>query len=559
MNHKHRAVLLGGLLFFTTSISANELASCLAGIVDTYPQDEAGFGCDENLEYQTDWIKRGDEYLVLDKNLRYARCHFDNRYTLYLYELAGQSYMDIRGEEGRAVSTDLPPTQSFSRCEALKVAVADYQAKPTIEPDFADTNRRPLISQESILLVASIANCELLGPELNLLLSHYHAEGRSHSDLLCLESVLIKQKNPSVIRSAIHKQLANKPISGVMLIGTDIPPFEMFYRTTNSTTHGHTDLPYGNIGFPLWDNPIAKQSARLKNKIYFDSDNHIYKTMTPSEYAFDATNFKNIHGHVYQQHYWVTRWLPRYTDAMLVKQEFYEFVIRRLQYLAPTAHRLLHLSEYRRITLGRLETAQAEENLAVYLDSAPGAQGRYFVNTDFYLMLRNMPKNTTVLTLDSHGNGTTAGTVDAMNYYRFEHLTNWPEIVLLANCLNGMWGMHEFNDGNQYQGTLLAAGVLGTSHNTLLVIASQLSTAFAYMGKPSEFQRTTFFADVKKGQSFGARQIGVVNINAQHYITQYHDGRFDRIGNWQPDKFLASLYQDLLASVSLFGDASLEF
>lgn len=542
-------------LFFSFSLYADNLVnlSCEERVLMQLPKQDDGFGCEASDEFATQSFRVRDEWYfpVLPKT--YLRCHFASRHTSYYYQHDGKHYLDIRGqglENGKAFE--------FERCDAAITKLSN-EADKEAQLLFSAPVSRALKSNESILVVASQRNCQMLSDSLAQLIEHYQNERRVDSKLLCLKPELIKEKNPASIRNAIHAVINRQSIDGIILVGMDIPPFELFYIHNKQGSHGHSDLPYGELASEFWRKPIDKSDASLKGKVFYDKPGYVYQTEHPSRYAYNLTNASEVIKQTYQQKLWVTRWLPSYTDTSLVLGEFDRFVSKRLHYAPTVGQRLLMMSEYYRLGLGYFNNHYDQKRVDEFLKYSPHSEAKFYSYSSFHPMVKNLPEHTSLLVLDAHGSGHRAGSIDSMDYYSFSELTVWPEIVLLSNCLNGMWGIFNFNDGVNFPGTLLASAVLNSESKPLAVIASQLSTSFHYMGPSSEMQKESFFTSFTEGQSLGRRQVDVVNVNVKYFNKLYNNGRFDQIGNWDKDAFLAALYIDLLASVSIFGDGSIEF
>lgn len=510
---------------------------CNSSLLNSFPENEHG-GCRPYSMYDADAESLVDE----------VSCHFENQISLYAYAKNGQLKLDIKGLSGRSfegASNSVNQTKEFADCDSLRLEIEKYSEQ--ISKKTYDAPKRDLKNRENVLLVSSETTCRQMQDSLNAMLTVFRNEGRSSSSVLCLENSLLQTKNPSLVHARIRAKTAS--IDGILLIGSDIPPFEYFYRTgyDDSTAwsaykYGTTDLPYGSTDDDFWARPLSKNQKNIGEIVYRSRD-YMYGLDYPTPWAFNfddwVSKFQN--NGAYRQTQWVARWL---TDD-LTSKAWSSFVQRRRDYLPPEFHRVTFAMGSVSFML-RPEKHESWERLQNELkpfmsNLPPESTLEVLAEADLRSTARFVPKTTSFLVLNDHGNPTALGNITT----EIGDQARWlPPIVNLDSCLTGSWS---------YAGGLhhsFIAKIFRVENPPLAVVASQGIMELSVMGGSSTHKEHDVFLDGwKVGQSLGQRQIETINNNLKAWRLWPKPHPF-----LKPSFFPAQIF----LTTSIFGDGTIE-
>jgi len=458
------------------------------------------------------------------------QCHFENQSTLYAYVEEGRIRLDANGE-------NLHEFTAPADCQSLSDSIFDYAQRPA--PSYQRTSTVPLSQKESILVVASRERCENWKAELNELLDLYKNEGRTDSALLCVSQTILKTKNPAKIRQLIQ---TNQNIqSGILLIGEEIPTFEIFYHTGytgdwSAYGYGHTDLPYGDSGTRFWNEPLMKTSVALRNKVYHDA-NYMYLTTTPTPFAYNVDTLvaTELGGPgVYHQSKWVSRWMGE-------RESLRNFLARRREYKVSRPLRMTVASGSEGV-FWRPHEKDTFEMWVRDLSTWPAndSEIKIFSHSDLDGIARNLDSETDVLVTSEHGQPEAVGNLHASRIVSMPYL---PPILDLDTCLGGAWGYATDPESS------LIYKSLKSRTPPLVILASSGIKWTRTIGTPDNFSRRIFMAPDALGKSMGQQQLATFSENWAYWRLS--------AGEWWNSNPPASAHQ-LFHNFSLFGDGTIE-
>ncbi len=455
-------------------------------------------------------------------------CHFASQRSLQIFETDESLLAEKKN--------GIPESLSSDNCDELLTLIDDMSHESTTQSSPVPTKN--FESDDSILIVASEQTCEQAKMSLNNLLQVYLSEGRARSQLICIDQTVVSQQNPSLIREILLKY--HNTIDGIILVGLDLVPFEFYAHSVGSLyNHGMSDLPYGEGKSPFWSQPLAKQSSELLNKIYHEKG-FIYKSDSPGLFAFNLndlieTDLANDKRTVPQK--WVTR-LPA-ADAPSIDS----FVRRRTLYRPRAFQSVIHArgsqSLYYRPFDTNLRNQMIRRLSRFQQNLAPQSRLEILESSILSAVATFVSRDTTMLVLDEHGNSSSLGD---LRYYHLSSTIFLPEILHFDSCTVGAWALADDSSHS-----LLVRSFTG-ENPPLVVLASQGIKSMPTIGFPDSMVSDIFFAQMRPGTSFGARQIASFENNLKFWQT----GEARTLHR-------LDLPLQLWHSLSLFGDGSIEF
>jgi hypothetical protein len=394
-------------------------------------------------------------------------------------------------------------------------------------PSFSASSPRPFQNQENLALIASEKNCRDLQSELSTYLDLLRSENRNSSSLICVPEALVQSLNPSLVRAFIQSELHAE--EHLLLIGNDLPPFEIFYENKGDFFHGETDLPYGNSTSDFWTRPLSKSEAPLFEKVY-RSQNYLYKTSSPTPFAFDLAALSE-----HRQERSVSRWISSKESS---KEDFQRFIERRKSYRPKSELRAVMIRDGESIMF-RPEDHESwaidfKDQEEFRSNLSKGSQSFLLTEADSLGVLRNLSTETSFVHLLAHGTSNSIGGLHAADLQRIHWL---PPILNLDSCSTGSWSLEEKAE------TSLIAKAFGILNPPLAMMASQATKFLVTLGHSDGFTREVFFNRLKPGQSLGSRQVETVNANLVRLSNEV-----DRTALWL----------QTFSILSLFGDATME-
>jgi len=458
------------------------------------------------------------------------QCHFENQVTLYAYKEDGQIHLDANGDQLHEFTTQ-------ESCESLSQAIASYEK--VSRPSFSESESHPLSQQESILVVASQANCENWKMELADLVSIYKQEGRINSKLLCIPNSVLKTRNPAKIRQLIQKRENTQ--AGIILVGAEIPTFEIYYHTGyggdwSAYGYGQTDLPYGDSGIRFWNEPLSKTSSSLRNKVYHDSG-YMYETNSPTPYAYDIDTLVKSElasTGIYQQKKWVSRWMGD-------QRSLQKFIERRQSFRVSRPLRITVASGSEGVFWRphEIETFERWLKDLVRWSNSP-SETKVFSHADLEGITKNLDPQTDILVTTEHGQPEAVGNLHATEIAKATFL---PPILNLDTCLGGAWGYATDPESS------LIYKSLSATQPPLVILASGGIKWTRTIGEADNLSRVIFMDPDALGKSLGQRQIQTFAENWMYWRLS--------AGQWwnsNPPSFAHQLFHNF----SLFGDGSIE-
>lgn len=478
-------------------------------------------------------------------------CHFSNQVTIYAYQEGEKFKLDLKGFSAGTIQgyeNIEDHTEEYLDCDSLSSRIREISELSTRPIDAPQ--RRSFSNAEQVLLVASQSSCMNLGDDLQILKSKYLNEGRSNSKLLCIPDQIVKKRDPSAIRKtvAIHAQA----VDGIILIGTDIAPFEFFFRSGypegwSAYYYGTTDLPYGNFDDEFWSKPKKKSAPGIAEVVYQSKD-YIYPMNSPTPFTFDldrwvSREFDVNSGVRYRQQRWVSRWLGPEGDRA---KSFRSFVSRRSNYEPVVAQRISYArgGESFMMTPGRHENLKfLIELLQPRVSTLPsGTDVRVYSDGDLKQFTRFLSPATTLLVLDEHGNPEALGNLHAQD---LGHVVNGlPEIFLAHSCLIGAWGYSGSVDNS------FLVKSFSIERPPLAMAASQGLLSLPTIESGTREIVSPYLTYWRPGQSLGQRQVESLNLN------------FDSWRAYTPtfvNYSRAFSAGQLFLTTSIFGDGTIEF
>lgn len=510
-----------------TSASEFETLSCVSQLSHRFPR-YLGQGCQRfTISEET---PSGLHFTTQ------MECHFPNQVTMHVYQHNGQIKSDFRGFSGGYLY--LAPkgnrTKIYETCTELLNDLIEVERFSLSE--MPSVSYREFSVHDSVTIAASEENCQFIEEELHLLLKIYLAEGRSNSNLVCIPQAIIELKNPAPIRQYLAK--FNRITDGMILIGADIPPFELFFEMHHPMRYIYaaSDLPYGN-NLEFWDQPLPKTDPK------------------PSVVAYNMNVFaRNGLHNAYIQRHWISRYLG-HSLKRNIKENLQRFLQRRALYRPVERHNILiaasawtNFARYagQHSTWGYIDEANHE-----ILKTFPmGTEIRTYVESDLEGIAQHLDKNITFLSLAGHGSGIHIGQFSADAFSRISWL---PTLVNLETCFGGYW-MHDSQD--QDPSHMLITNVLHTDVPPLAVTATQagswLSKLYKSIRSPVVAE-DVFLTDWSFVRTLGQRQKETIEFNLRHI------DRF--VGTESRDIFWrkASFAHQMFATYSIFGDGTVEF
>jgi hypothetical protein len=480
-------------------------------------------------------------------SIQATRIFLPNLLSLYVFQAGSTYYLEIKGlSGGRIVGAEslADRTERFASVEAL---LARIDALAALAPrELAAPVPRPFQARDSVAVVLSESTHRALKDHVDRYLAHLRdAEGRAGSIALVVPDAIVADRNPARARDFLAGlQLGT---DGLMIVGADIPPFELASTRRTPFLYATTDLPFGELGSPFWSRPIRKSDRRYAEKVYHSAANQIYRIDRPTPFTFDIDAFADTHfagsGVPYLQRHWVTRWVGTGPSAETLARQFGAFVDARLGYRPPQRHNVLSFMGGRGLLYDPgPDTAMQEEferaHVPLMRNLPDGSSLQTLHEVDLPGAIRRIDPQVTFLNIDEHG------TEDAIGDVKRWHLGPWlPALVHLEACLTGRWAYTSLDNS-------IMANVLSLAHPPIAVIASQTEKGFRTMGGPDSIARAedVFVDGWRPGQSVGSRQVESCN----GYLQSWTPGsRAAAWGSGEP-------FLQLFASASLFGDGTAE-
>lgn len=507
--------------------------TCFQDFLDRPP---AGSICKEHMFY----VDATNEFISE------TSCHLKNNQTVYAYQKDSELLLDIKGASGGQIvgqEEQSNRTEIFQDCDSMRSRIENLSLFESRK--FSIPTNHEFVSKESVLLVASEQTCALLDNDLQDYIHTYLSEGRNESRTLCIPQDLIQKKDPSLIRTFLKDQVSG--INGVILLGSDIPPFEFFLRSGLGTQwvsydYGTTDLPYGEFNSHFWSKPRSKHSPGIAENIY-KSENFIYKMTSPTSFTYDLDRFVSSFGNgAYQQKLWVSRWLSMAVTPENLKSEFRNFLNRRKNYKPYDSQRLVlsRGAESFMLNPGDHSFYSTLSDDVKFWNFFANFQNEALIypESDMASLIKQMDPSTTILSLTEHGNAEAMGNIFPQTILSLSKL---PALVNFGGCETGAWG---YAAGSE---TSLLASVFSISEPPIGVIASQGITSMPTFGRPDIVNAEILLSRWKSGQSLGSRLIETFEANLEDWRTR-------PFSSFQPAAFPAQLFH----TVSIFGDGTLE-
>lgn len=525
-------IILAGAFCVSSPLMASPsfiTLSCREELENAFPASDAKGGC---RPYSLIEQSSAGNLPLIDS----ASCYFDNHVSVYAYEKPDGLYLDTKSISGGATERVSSCDEIIARIQSIKMQKSDH---------FSPRQERGFLFQDSVLLVASEKNCELLKNEFSELLESWKSEGRVDSERLCIPDSSVAKKNPSLIRNFIQK--AALKVKGIFLVGSDIAPFEFFYRTQWEAPwaefkYGTTDLPYGNFSDSFWDKGISKKSGRLNGKIYREKE-FIYKVSHPSFFAYDLDDwisFQFNRSFPYLQERWVSRWMA---DTKDLKTHFQKFVSRRKNFKPSEGQSALFARGAESIMFWPGDHS-GKDALRAALKDWEGTMGtgsllEIFAEADLEQLIRFIDRNTTFLSLLDHGQPEAVGNIQSR---ALENISWLPPMLNYDSCLAGSWGYASSPDES------MIAHTFNVDSPPLVIVASQGIKSLITMGRGDAVAFDSFLNPTINGQPIGLRQIESFNRNLWSWKNQV-----------QRDDFKADNVAQYFHSISFFGDGTWEF
>lgn len=462
-------------------------------------------------------------------------CHFKNQITTYVYSKNGSEVVDSSGLTDRSDFRD--QSIPFASCDEVSAHLDELAQISTQK--FAPTTSRNFIDLESVTLVLSQNFCRLLHNETQDLLRTYESEGRKASELLCIDDNLIDKKNPSKIRQFI---LQNKsPITqNILLVGSDIPTFELFSIRDGITIYGHSDLPYGSSE-SFWASGISKSSPDLKEKIY-RSQNFLYRMDFPTFYAFDIRQLESVllsRDHDYRQEFGVSRWI----EEQNIEDDFRHFVEARKLYSPVNSHNILYAQGGEGVMFrpGESQFSELAKKLKNnFKENFDLQASQVLMETSLDQLTESLDQRTSLLALSDHGNGYSVGNLGADKVASLHWL---PSVVDLETCFGGAWMLQD------KPGDSLISRILNIKKPPVAVAATPALKFSSELYEDEVLKTPALFLHWKKGESLFRRQ----RLNLAQSIRIL----FQEIPSYMKKSRVDFLNQ-MLSSHSVFGDGSVE-
>lgn len=527
-----KSFLFSLTLFFCISQIASaaqpwQLSQCDVPVVQTNPWSGQS-GCKR--------IGRYDYHLNSWSEMTY--CHFENDVSVDIFDQNLSIRGDIKGLSQivfeNFVESQENHQETFRTCHDLLNRIHALRSlKPFTLPK---VGRKSFSHKDGVTLVASDATCDIFSNAFEALLRLLASEGRQGARL-CVPNAIVAQKNPSTIRDFIKSKSVRT--QGILLVGNDIPPFEVLSRGTGGIYDvGHTDTPYGELQHGFWSRGISKETGWVRGPVY--KDNGTYPVTRPSLWAFDldqflASEIKLPASKRYVQRHWVARWMG---DA----NAFQRYLQRRQSYRPVEKRVFFHGVDQFTFPFepGRFYDVDA----ALYRhvsDSRRGGTYRAYVQTSLESLTAHFDDSINLASLFSHGNTDGMQGFDSLSLRN----VNWlPEIVNSEGCLTGAWG---YSPG--LEKTMVHA-VLERPQAPLALIAPQAVTSYPTVFSHNEkIIADRYIMDWPHGQALGQRQIGSFNKNLTHVV-----------GLAQRDSLVTgrAVLQTFIAH-SIFGDGTVEW
>jgi hypothetical protein len=519
--------------------------SCLPGLLSELRT--LGYACDRHSFSW--WGYAGQSGQWTDQ----VRCQLPNQITVHVLQMGGEVYLQTNGVAGQKFSecgTAYDRTEYLGTCDEVVPRVedlADLHAVP-----YPGIARKAFSRKDSVTVVASDNTCSAIRNDLNRLVTIYTKEGRAGSKLVCIPSATIQKKDPLQVKKYIDSK-ARITTNGILIIGLDIPAFELFARYPDGRFDtGATDLFYGTNGFTFDPYMLAKTNSAVSPSIYSSNNGTIYSTDYPSRMTLDVGALaKGIaSGKNYKQAQWVARWAFQPTGGNL-SQKIQRFISRRETYL-PVANHNIFITEGSH-DLFRPFIAMdfaSEYNYFRHMmtnNSGYATDFRRAINADLVRTLTYLDRATTFLELNAHGVSTEIDDVSRYTLQR-ENIQWFPEIVNFDACWTGAW---EYTYPQGPEDSLVSAA-FETNTPPLAILGSQILSGTASHGPAGVYIGSGILYDWRKGQNLGARQISYINDNMSKWLASLSDSFF------KTSLSVQYLIQ-ILATHSVFGDGTVEY
>lgn len=533
------AVLASHCVFAEEPISTIE---CKAKLLNEFPMTSASGGCRDYTMVVPQAV--GDGVFV-----EQVSCHFSNNLSAYAYQRGHELLVDLKGFSGgrlEGLPNAVNHTETFSDCESLSNRLREFsilKAVPSFQPTTNDFQ-----SRDSVLVVASQDNCDRLDAELRSLISLYQQEQRGNSSLLCLSRSLISRGDPSEIRRSIRSRA--KAADGILLIGSDIPPFEYFYRTGWSGgwspyKYGMTDLPYGSLDDrnAAWSKPLSKARSWLREEVYKSQD-YVYKIDTPTRFAFDFDEWIKTEQKNAQVQYRQDRWVARFlVDPAQIKERLVAFLKRRMSFKPSTFLNFVYGRGSQGFMLRPGENDSYDRDSAYYADwisTFPrGSHPTILMETDLDQLIRFIDPAVNFLVMMDHGQPQGFGNLNSDSLAAIRWL---PSLVHYDSCLTGAWGYADSAADS------LVAKTFQVEVPPLALIASQGIKSLPTIGSGTKEAPNPFLSRVAKGKTLGLLQ---------------KESIADILAAWREQNpggdFKGEVAGNVFHSTSLFGDGTWEF
>ncbi len=510
---------------------------CMNELTRTFSNAQMNF-CDNGYFFSSD----SSGFNAYDK----ATCHLINDLTLHIYQENNRMIVEVAGLHSGFFSTadaSRNGMETYSRCKDVTAAVKKWATLRKIA--VLPANSKSPENIDSVAVVASKRNCSGLKNVIDDWIEALTSEGKSGSALICVPDEIVGTNNPALVRQYIFENISRQ--KGLILVGSDLPPFEIYSKTGFSPgyaqfDYGSSDLPYGEISSVFWNQPISKLSDSLRNIVYHD-ENNIHLTRQPTSWAYDldlwrASVMRGSETFEAQNNLWVSRWVA---DESYLKHSLRNFVERRSQFRPFLNHRYLHA----RGSSGVMFTPhdpdlelRTQNMLRPFFDNLPPQSRSYIMTgTQLFGLTRHIDTETTMMTYDEHGTSVGIGDLKA---FRLVQMDFYPPILNLDSCQVGEWYEEESSQ-------TFIAQLFSADRPPLVVLASQGTKWMPTIGSVDSITGDVFFDGLASGQTFGNRQLETFQNNMRHWFQNY------------PNDPTTSFPMQLYHSLSLFGDGSIEF
>ncbi len=517
-------------------------ATVLDQLVAAYPDRQDGSGA-RRFEIS----RRGN---AQPSRIKAAKVFLPNQLSLYVFQAGPAHFLEIKGlSGGRMIGAESlgDRTERFPSSDALMTRIAELtHLRPR---EFAAPRPRPFRSRDSVAVVLSESSYRALKDPVDRYVAHLRTrEERGATTVIPVPDATVSERNPARVRDFLRR-LALRT-DGVMIVGTDIKPFELVSTQGTAFHYASTDLPYGEFASAFWDQPVRKSDTRYAEKAYHSGANWIFQMTQPTALTFDVDAFARDHlagsRAPYQQTHWVTRWVGTDPSTQGLLRQFTAFATARLQYAPPEQHNILGLAGgtgplYDPGPDTIMQTTFEHSHDPLMANAPAGSTLQTVHEADLQGAIVRVDANVTLLNLSEHGTPEAVGEVKAWNLRRVSRL---PALVHLEACSNGMWAYTKLDES-------IVANLLAIAQPPIAIIACQTEKGFPTMGGPDgvTIAENVLIDGWKPGQTVGHRQL---------------ESTTGHLRSWGAGSVVASrpfpgeAFLQLFATASIFGDGTAE-